>query len=103
MIMLVNFSSIFLIFVRIIQAYAMKEDVGVFTSDAHDANKREMSRKTGIMAALYNNHNISHSNGLIPLNGNHMTMDLCLEINSKLQALLEDTLIKNITLKVTHF
>jgi hypothetical protein len=30
-----------------------------------------------------------------------MTMELCLEINSKLQALLEDTLIKNITLKVS--
>ena len=29
-----------------------------------------------------------------------MTMELCLEINTKLQALLEDTLIKNITLKV---
>lgn len=29
-----------------------------------------------------------------------MTMELCLEINSKLQALLEDILIKNITLKV---
>jgi hypothetical protein len=28
-------------------------------------------------------------------------MELCLEINSKLQALLEDTLIKNITLKVS--
>jgi hypothetical protein len=32
-----------------------------------------------------------------------MTMELCLEINSKLQALLEDTLIKNITLKVGFY
>ncbi len=30
----------------------------------------------------------------------HMTLDLSLEINRKLQAVLEDTLLKNITLKV---
>ena len=29
-----------------------------------------------------------------------MTLDLSLEINQKLQAVLEDTLLKNITLKV---
>jgi len=28
-----------------------------------------------------------------------MTKELCIEINGKLQALLEDTLIKNLTLK----
>lgn len=30
-----------------------------------------------------------------------MTLDLSLEINRKLQAVLEDTLLKNITLKVS--
>ena len=30
-----------------------------------------------------------------------MTLDLSLEINKKLQAVLEDTILKNITLKVT--
>ena len=34
-------------------------------------------------------------------NESNMTKELCLEINRKLQALLEDTLIKNITLKVS--
>ncbi len=33
----------------------------------------------------------------------HMTIDLSLEINRKLQAVLEDTLLKNITLKVESF
>ena len=31
----------------------MSEEVGTFTSEAQDAIKREMSRKTGIMSALY--------------------------------------------------
>lgn len=33
----------------------------------------------------------------------HMTLELSLEINQKLQAVLEDTLLKNITLKVKNF
>lgn len=49
-----------------------------------------MSRKTGsIMSALYSSNK----------HDTHMTIELCTEINSKLQALLEDTLIKNLTLK----
>ena len=43
----------------------------------------------GIMASLYNSR-VSDSG---------MTLDLSLEINKKLQAVLEDTLLKNITLK----
>ncbi len=34
------------------------------------------------------------------LSDSSMTLDLSLEINRKLQAVLEDTLLKNITLKV---
>ncbi len=34
------------------------------------------------------------------LSDSHMTLELSLEINQKLQAVLEDTLLKNITLKV---
>ena len=34
------------------------------------------------------------------LSDSNMTLDLSLEINKKLQAVLEDTLLKNITLKV---
>lgn len=36
-------------------------------------------------------------------NDSAMTLELSLEINRKLQALLEDTLLKNITLKVIQF
>jgi hypothetical protein len=44
---------------------------------------------SGIMASLYKN-NVNDSN---------MTLDLSLEINRKLQSVLEDTILKNITLK----
>lgn len=42
------------------------------------------------MASVYN-HKVSDEN---------MTLELSLEINQKLQTVLEDTLLKNITLKV---
>jgi len=42
------------------------------------------------MASVYN-HRVSDEN---------MTLELSLEINQKLQAVLEDALLKNITLKV---
>jgi len=59
---------------RIIQAYAMTvPDLGAFTSEQHDAMRLELNRKTG--------------------------RELCMEVNNKLQALLEDTLVKNLTLK----
>lgn len=45
------------------------------------------------MASVYN-HKVSDD---------HMTLELSLEINQKLQAVLEDTLLKNITLKVKNF
>jgi hypothetical protein len=81
----------------------MSEDVGAFTSEAQDAIKREMSRKTGIMSTLYStNKSYLQTANLINSSQTHMTMELCLEINRKLQALLEDTLIKNLTLKVKH-
>ena len=63
--------------------------------------QREMSRKTGIMSTLYNtNKSYVQTTQLINSSQSNMTMELCLEIIGKLQALLEDTLIKNITLKV---
>lgn len=43
------------------------------------------------MASVYN-HKVSDD---------HMTLELSLEINQKLQSVLEDTLLKNITLKVS--
>ena len=47
------------------------------------------------MASIYSSNRDSTSGG--------MTLDLSLEINRKLQAVLEDTLLKNIMLKVTRF
>ena len=43
----------------------------------------------GIMASVYGSENVDTG----------MTLELSLEINRKLQAVLEDTLLKNITLK----
>ncbi|XP_022251885.1 coiled-coil domain-containing protein 186-like [Limulus polyphemus] len=51
--------------------------------------KIELSKRGGIMASVYSSHP----------SDSHMTLDLSLEINQKLQAVLEDTLLKNITLK----
>lgn len=74
---------------RIIQSYALREEVGVLAPEYMDKNKAVLSRKGGIMASLYNSQPADQS----------MTLDLSLEINSKLQSVLEDTLLKNITLK----
>lgn len=52
--------------------------------------KKELAHKGGIMASVYHSHAVDGA----------MTMDLSLQINAKLQAVLEDTLLKNITLKV---
>ena len=52
--------------------------------------QRRTSEHSGIMSSLYSS----------KANDTGMTMELSLEINQKLQAVLEDTLLKNITLKV---
>lgn len=50
-----------------------------------------MARHGGIMASVYSSKAVDPD----------MTLELSLEINRKLQAVLEDTILKNITLKVT--
>ena len=52
----------------------------------------QMAKKTGVMASLYSSH----------AQDTAMDLPLSLEINHKLQAVLEDTLLKNITLKVSR-
>lgn len=82
---------------KIIQQYIMREEAGALTPAASDVNKQKLVRKTmaqmskqsGIMASLYRSHSPDPN----------MTLDLSLEINCKLQSVLEDTLLKNITLK----
>lgn len=82
----------FLLTLRIIQSYVLREESGALSSEASDINKVQLSRWGGIMASLYTSHPADSG----------LTLDLSLEINRKLQAVLEDTLLKNITLKVQH-
>ncbi|XP_062859115.1 coiled-coil domain-containing protein 186 [Trichomycterus rosablanca] len=74
---------------KIIQSYVLREETGALSSEASDFTKAHLSRKGGIMASLYTSHPADSA----------LTLDLSLEINHKLQAVLEDTLLKNITLK----
>ncbi|XP_069610454.1 coiled-coil domain-containing protein 186 isoform X2 [Ranitomeya imitator] len=74
---------------KIIQSYVLREEAGTLSSEASDFNKAHLSRRGGIMASLYTSHQVDSG----------LTLELSLEINKKLQAVLEDTLLKNITLK----
>lgn len=74
---------------KIIQSYVLREESGALSSEASDFNKAHLSRRGGIMASLYTSHPADSG----------LTLDLSLEINRKLQAVLEDTLLKNIMLK----
>ncbi|XP_007520035.1 coiled-coil domain-containing protein 186 [Erinaceus europaeus] len=74
---------------KIIQSYILREESGTLSSEASDSNKVHLSRRGGIMASLYTSHPADSG----------LTLGLSLEINRKLQAVLEDTLLKNITLK----
>lgn len=49
-----------------------------------------MAKHGGIMSSMYNMKTLDDG----------LNLELCLEINQKLQSVLEDTLLKNITLKV---
>ncbi|XP_076166010.1 coiled-coil domain-containing protein 186 isoform X2 [Ptiloglossa arizonensis] len=82
---------------RIIQTYILHENSGAMGNNERDKykhiksrrNAAELAKHGGIMASVYNQR-VSDGN---------MTLELSLEINQKLQAVLEDTLFKNITLK----
>merc|ERR1712066_369814 len=74
---------------KIIQAYYMKMEPGALISEESEINKAQVRASTGIMASLYNS----------KVTDSALTLELSLEINKKLQAVLEDTLLKNITLK----
>ncbi|XP_060063579.1 LOW QUALITY PROTEIN: coiled-coil domain-containing protein 186-like [Ylistrum balloti] len=83
---------------KIIQSYALREEAGTLTPEVMDHHKidsrrqsiqAKISKKHSIMGSLYSSHQTDGT----------MTLDLSLEINKKLQAVLEDTLLKNITLK----
>ncbi|CAK9795369.1 Coiled-coil domain-containing protein 186 [Anthophora plagiata] len=74
---------------RIIQTYILHENIGAMGGNERDKYKAELARHGGIMASVYNQR----------VSDDNMTLELSLEINQKLQAVLEDALFKNITLK----
>jgi len=75
---------------RLIQAYFMNLETGALVSEESDIHKAlVVATGSGIMASLYNS----------KVADTGMTLELSLEINKKLQTVLEDTLLKNITLK----
>lgn len=73
---------------RLIQSFVMKMPAGALSSESMDQNKADLAKKTGIMASMYGSKT-----------DETMSAELSMEINRKLQAVLEDTLLKNITLK----
>lgn len=74
---------------RLIQHYMMKEDSGQLTSSEYDDTKAKLANNRGVMSSVYS---------LKPTDAT-MTLELSLQINKKLQTLLEDTILKNMTLK----
>lgn len=79
---------------KVVQYYMLRDQAGALTSSKSDVNKSELAKYgNGVMSAIYN--------GLKGAENKSMNLELSLEINKKLQAVLEDTLLKNITLKVS--
>ncbi|KAH8302133.1 hypothetical protein KR044_003149 [Drosophila immigrans] len=78
---------------KVVQHYMLRDQTaGALTSTKSDQNKSELVKYgNGVMAAIYGGVKGADSKG--------MSLDLSLEINKKLQTVLEDTLLKNITLK----
>ena len=74
---------------KLIQHYMMKEDSGQLTSTDYDEKKAKLAKNRGVMSSVYSSKPTDST----------MTLELSLEINKKLQALLEDTILKNMTLK----
>lgn len=79
---------------KIIQTFMLREQSGALSSSKSDKNKAELAKYGGIMAAVYSGSSMKNVTS-------EMTLELSLEINRKLQLLLEDTILKNITLKVS--
>ena len=69
----------------------MREQTGALAPPSSDENKVRHSRRQGIMASVFS--------GTRP-HIHEVNLDLSVEMNRKMQSVLEDTLLKNITLKV---
>ena len=92
---------------KIIQTYAMNEDSFMYTSNESDSVKQQLANKTrhnssSLMATLYNRAATTVQNQTMNKlfdQSSPMTLETALDIMGKLQSVLEDTLLKNITLK----
>lgn len=78
---------------KVVQHYMLRDQTaGALTSSKSDQSKSELVKYgNGVMAAIYG--------GVKGAESKSMSLELSLEINKKLQTVLEDTLLKNITLK----
>ncbi|XP_018561678.1 coiled-coil domain-containing protein 186 [Anoplophora glabripennis] len=74
---------------KLLQNYILREQAGTLTSNSMDSNKAKLAKLNGVMASMYSSRVVDDS----------LTLELSLDINRKLQAVLEDALLKNITLK----
>ena len=70
----------------------MREQTGALAPPSSDEHKIRHARRTGIMASVFSGTR-HHTHD--------MTLELSMEMNRKMQSVLEDTLLKNITLKVS--
>lgn len=93
---------------KIIQSYAMNEDGFMYTSNESDAIRQQLASKTrsnstSLMATLYNRATTSNNSPTAATKyfdqSSPMTLETALDIMGKLQSVLEDTLLKNLTLK----
>ncbi|KAH8380423.1 hypothetical protein KR009_010663 [Drosophila setifemur] len=80
---------------KVVQHYMLRDQTaGALTTSRSDQNKSELVKYgNGIMAAIYG------GSSKVSGESKPMSLELSLEINKKLQTVLEDTLLKNITLK----
>ncbi|XP_015784711.1 coiled-coil domain-containing protein 186 [Tetranychus urticae] len=75
---------------KLIQYYILREESGALTTNRMDENKKQLAKHgSTVMTSLYKSYPTDSA----------MTLNLSLEINKRLQAVLEDTILKNITLK----
>ena len=79
---------------RIIQSFIVREQSGTLDPPSFDENRIRQSRKGGVMGSVFLGKNRSSP---------EINLELSLEMNRKMQCVLEDTLLKNITLKVQIF
>ena len=73
----------------------MREQSGALAPPQYDEHKLKLARKGGIMATVFTGKSTKAHR-----TSSEMTLELSLEMNRKMQSVLEDTLLKNITLKV---